>query len=205
MRLLGSGFKGTTEVSVAGQVISKFMVVDDTSLLVAIPPELAGSRAIRITTPMGESVTPQAEPVLPPLASASPANLWLGEEAKAMIVPGTRLLMERRMVACAPGDAFIGHCDAQTMDMTEGHVRLGIRFDSDTEQGLGWEIPLPSSLPNASFSEDWVHLGVGGIAPPGATKAVFYLQAAPCSAGARVAYKAMTFRKAAGTSLIPAP
>ena len=53
----GNGFMNATAVSFGGTVVSSFMVMSDTSILVTAPLHMAGQVDVQVTTPAGTSMT----------------------------------------------------------------------------------------------------------------------------------------------------
>ncbi|MBI3487549.1 MAG: RHS repeat-associated core domain-containing protein [Acidobacteria bacterium] len=139
-----------------------------------------------------------------PLSSTSaaiPLDLWTGGSAAVFTIPASGWVGQAPAPqACVPGDVFYAGAYVRTVGMTTGTAHIGIRFDSDTQIGIGWSQVLGDGTPPSTISPDRIRLGCMGIAPAGATKALFYIECGPCNPGAIASFDTVAFTKGLSTS-----
>ncbi|GLH74748.1 hypothetical protein GETHLI_32500 [Geothrix limicola] len=112
-------------------------------------------------------------------AGSSNPNLWSGATSATVTVP-TQWGEVARSIPCNPGDIISGESFARTVGLPPGSAILGIRFDSDTQTGIGW-----GSWTGMTHSANRVKLTTIGTAPAGATKAYLFLDVGPSNPGAQ--------------------
>jgi len=125
----------------------------------------------------------------------SSGNLWTIADSATLTVPSNGWVGKSVLLPCAPGDTFNGQLYASASGMTAGSAHIGIRFDSDTQTGVGWGQYLSDGTPTGTWTNVRTRLAITGTAPIGATKALIYIECGPCNVGAVANFDSITFTK----------
>jgi hypothetical protein len=124
-------------------------------------------------------------------------SLWSSAPEKELVVPERGEAGAYQVLRCGPGEVVTGTCQVATEGMTRGRALLGVRFDSDTQEGLGWGAALGAMHTPEGGATSPVALGVRGTAPAGTTKALVYVQANHANPGAQARFSAIAFTSTA--------
>jgi hypothetical protein len=131
-----------------------------------------------------------------PAGSPLRPNLWPHGSAVTLTDPGQGGLdvKAKAIENCRGGERFAGGCFVWTEGFDGGDARIGIQFDSgDGTPVLGKAEPA-APLAASSAAPGLVPLGVEGVVPPGATRALMYVIVQGSHApGARAHFEHLAF------------
>jgi N-acetylmuramoyl-L-alanine amidase len=136
-----------------------------------------------------------------PAGSPLRPNLWPFGSAVTLADPGPggQGIKAKAMEPCRGGERFAGECHVRTEGLADGQAEIGIQFDTgDGTPVLGRAEPA-GPRPARSSAPGRVALGVEGVVPPGATRALMYLVVkGNATPGARAHFEHVAFHQVAG-------
>jgi DNA-binding beta-propeller fold protein YncE len=144
--------------------------------------ELEGAGSSLRGTPMAEKLRMLLRP-----------SLWSASPEQELPAPAEGKAGKYQVLPCVPGAVVTGTCQVTTSGMIEGKALIGVRFDSDTEEGIGWGTALGQGQAVEGGSPSPRALSVRGIAPAGTTKALLFVQAYQGNPDARAQFREITF------------